>query len=333
MSAFGLTSWAVNRLGWAFGYYPYYNPYYGAGTTYVDNSVYDYSQPIVMMPEEQTLSADPADTAPPPGVSQEALTQFDKARQQFYAGQYDQALESVNAAIKEMPNDAVLHEFRALTLFALGRYQEAAGTLYPVLSAGPGWDWTTMIGLYPSVQEYTKQLRALEAYRNQNPDDTAARFVLAYQYLTAGHADAAKSELQALLKRNPKDELATRLLLELDPQAQVATPPEVTEPPKPTSTIDASQIQGTWTAQRSDGSRFEMQLNNNKDFGWTYTGSGGEPQKVTGVWGVDEDGVIALEMNDGGTMLAQLDQKSPTKIDFYMLGDTRGTEPLHFIKQ
>jgi hypothetical protein len=33
-----------------------------------------------------------------------------------------------------------------------------------VLSVGPGWDWTTLIGLYPSIDVYTTQLRALEDF-------------------------------------------------------------------------------------------------------------------------------------------------------------------------
>ncbi len=43
-----------------------------------------------------------------------------------------------------MPNDAALHEFRALVLFALQRYDDAAAALYAVLTAGPGWDWATL---------------------------------------------------------------------------------------------------------------------------------------------------------------------------------------------
>ena len=66
-----------------------------------------------------------------------------------------------------MPNDTVLHEFRGLVLFALGRYKEAAAADYAVLSAGPGWDWTTLSGLYPNVEVYTEQLRALEQYQNR----------------------------------------------------------------------------------------------------------------------------------------------------------------------
>ena len=44
----------------------------------------------------------------------------------------------------------------ALCLFALGRYDESAATLYAVLSVGPGWDWTTLIGLYPDVSTSTR---------------------------------------------------------------------------------------------------------------------------------------------------------------------------------
>jgi len=330
MTAFGLTTWAVNRVGWAFGYYPYSNPYYGGGTTVVDNSTYDYSQPIIMMPGEETLAGDPADTTPPE-VSEESLDDFDKARQEFYSGAYDAALNAVNDAIKEMPTDAVLHEFRALTLFALGKYQDSAATLYPVLSVGPGWDWTTMIGLYPGVDEYTGQLRALESYRNENPDDSAAHFVLSYQYLTAGHSDAAKAELEQVLRINPQDQLSAQLLVNLDPDAELPEPPKITEPPKPSSTIEESQLYGSWEADRDD-STFGMELKENGDFAWTYS-QNGQSQEVTGVWEVDDDGVIAMEMNDEGTMLAQLDLKSDGKLDFYMLGDTQGTPPLHFQQQ
>ncbi len=146
MTAFGVTTWAVNRVGWAFGYNSYYNPY---ATGYVDNSttVYDYSQPIVMTPDEQTLAADPTSTAPAPELPETALSNFDQARNQFYDGDYDAALKSTDAALKEMPNDTVIHEFRALVTFAMADYKASAATLYAVLSVGPGWDWTTLSGL------------------------------------------------------------------------------------------------------------------------------------------------------------------------------------------
>ena len=43
------------------------------------------------------------------------------------------------------------------------RYDEAAAVAYTVLTAGPGWNWTTLVGLYPDVDTYTNQLRAVEA--------------------------------------------------------------------------------------------------------------------------------------------------------------------------
>ena len=108
-----------------------------------------------MAPDETTLSSNPTN-APTSEVPEGSLTIFDEARNDFYAGDYAAALKSTDEALKESPNDAVMHEFRALTLFALGQYQESAATLYAVLSVGPGWDWTTMIGLYPQVDIYTE---------------------------------------------------------------------------------------------------------------------------------------------------------------------------------
>ncbi len=326
LTAFGVTTWAVNRVGWAFGYSDYSNPYYVAGGDY---GGYDYSEPIVMAPTEQTLAGDPSDLAPPAEVTPEELSRFDQARQEFFAGDYQAALASTNAALKELPNDAVIHEFRALILFAMGKYQDAAATLYPVLSVGPGFDWTTMIGLYPNVDTYTSQLRALEEYRNQHPQDAAARFLLAYHYLTAGHHDAAAAQLKKLLEINPDDQLAKQLLLGLDPDAEIPNPAKQVEPPKPASTIKASDLYGTWTAKRSGGS-FEMVLEENGEFSWKYDEQG-KASRVTGVWSVDENGILALEMNDQGVMLAQVILKGG-QLDFYMLGDDKGSDPLHFSK-
>ena len=70
----------------------------------------------------------------------------------------------------EAPGDGALHEYRALVLFALGKFSEAAGVLNPVLAGGPGWDWTTMISLYPGQETYMNQLAALESYANSKHD-------------------------------------------------------------------------------------------------------------------------------------------------------------------
>ncbi len=329
MTAFGVTTWAVNRVGWAFGYNSYTNPY---ATSYVDNSstVYDYSQPIVMTPDEQTLAGDPASTEPPAALPETALSSFDQARNQFYDGDYDAALKSTDAALKEMPNDTAIHEFRALVTFALADYQQSAATLYAVLSVGPGWDWTTLSGLYPSVDVYTEQLRALESYCKKNPSDQAARFVLAYQYVTAGHDDAAIEQLQGLVKANPQDQVSIQMLQRLDPDAEIPNPAKKVEPPKPADPVETKQLQGSWKATRGESS-YEMELEENQEFTWKFTADG-KTQEVRGIWSVDKDGVLAMEMNDSGVMLAQTIVKG-NDLEFYMLGDTTGNDPIDFKKK
>lgn len=323
MTAFGLTTWAINRTAWATGYYGYSNPYY----VQTNNTYYNYSQPIEVVETYPETSDD--GTAVPPDVPEEARTTFDTALQQFYDGNYQDALNSVNQAVKETPNDAAVHEFRALVLFALGQYDECAATLYAVLSVGPGWDWTTMSGLYPSVDVYTQQLRALEAYRNEHPQESAPRFVLAYQYLTQGHDDAAEAQLQKVVELNPQDSLSKNLLLGLNPDAKVPAE-KIAEPPKAESEITDAQLVGNWTASRDSGEQFKMNLQQNGDFTWSYS-KGDQSQDVKGVWEVGDDGVLALDMGEDDVMLAQLNLKG-NALDFYMLGDTTGAPPLKFTK-
>jgi hypothetical protein len=51
--------------------------------------------------------------------------------------------------------------------------------------------WTTLSGMYPGVEIYTEQLRALESYCGTSPNSAGGAFMLGYHYLTGGHSDAA----------------------------------------------------------------------------------------------------------------------------------------------
>ena len=221
-----MTAWALGSSFYNWGYASYANPYYAeaavaqpivieqtvAGgepqTVTVPAYTYDYSQPI------DTQSA-----PPPEEVANPAVAKFDSARAAFGTGDYAGALKLTDEALKVLPNDATLHEFRALVLFAVGKYDLAAGPLYAVLSVGPGWDWTTMAGLYPNIDVYTSQLRKLEAFVSANPTSTAGRFVLAYHYLTQGHTDAAVSQLKEVVALAPQDTLSAQLVKQFSPPA------------------------------------------------------------------------------------------------------------------
>src|SRR5439155_15435222 len=210
---------------------------------------------------------------PEPAAANQTLTAFDAARAAFKAGDYTRALELTDEAIRQMPNDAALHEFRGLVLFALQRYDEAAAAIYAVLTAGPGWDWATLSGLYPSVSVYTQQLRALENYCTQNTGSAPARFVLAYHYLTQGHTLAALQQLKQVAQLQPRDTVSSQLARQIDPTAAApiesapaspaapsgpapglpAAPPPLLEPPAlaPTasSPVKEGRLEGTWSAQ------------------------------------------------------------------------------------
>jgi hypothetical protein len=240
--------------------YVYENPYYVApSSTVVVPEVLNYSVPIPVPTGEEAASAYP--TAPSDDAATDATDDsggqvssqpstesddpavraanelFDAARDAFKRGDYATAQADVEKAIEQLPSDAVLHEFRALTLFAQGRYSEAAATLYAVLAAGPGWDWATMSALYPDVSVYTQQLRALEDYVRKHATAGDARFLLAYHYLVLGYKDEAVKQLREVVRLTPNDKLSAELLKALTTEnpapAGASRPAPLTAEPRP----------------------------------------------------------------------------------------------------
>jgi tetratricopeptide (TPR) repeat protein len=310
-AALGVTAWGLNRLSYAFGMGGYSNPYYDGG-----GGGYDYSEPVAQYIASDYPSdyAQPADAQPaaatdtsstalPPGVSAEGMALFDQSRAQFATGDYKQALDLCERAIKTMPNDAVLHEFRSLVLFAMKNYHESAAAAYAVLSAGPGWNWTTLSSLYANAADYTPQLRALEAYVKQNPTSSEAHFLLAYHYLTAGHADAAKSQLREVDKLTPNDRLVKGLLGITSSADQQPSTPTPQPPLEPEQLIKTEQLVGTWTAAGSGGSKFQMTLDKDNGFLWKYT-SGKKSEEIKGIFAVEQNN-LALQVGDGSVLLAE----------------------------
>lgn len=207
-------SWGRNET------FVFHNPFVvvppaSSTTTIVEVPVFlDYSQPLPPPPQEVIAADIDADEefVPEDETAQQAMERFDDARAAFKRLDYEEALRDIDSAIELTPSDATLHEFRALILFAMGDYQEAAATIYAVLAAGPGWNWETMASLYQSTTTHTEQLRALEAHVRDNPDDSAAMFLLAYQYMTMGHLDAAVRKWERVAELLPEDDLTAQLL-------------------------------------------------------------------------------------------------------------------------
>jgi uncharacterized protein (TIGR03066 family) len=313
--AWGLGSWALGSVMYNSGYASYSNPYYASGVDTAD--YYDYSQPITVINQQPAAvaatdeaAAAVGETAVSPEV-QEGTRHMDLAREAFRQENYADASREIDLAIKALPRDAVLHEFRALIFFATRDYKQAAATLYAVLSAGPGWDWTTLSGMYANTATYISQLQKLRAYVEANPRATDAHFVLAYHYLTTGHTEEARKEYEAVLKLQPNDELSAQLLTLVGGTAEApagarpqsytpdAPAPDAVEPTSPQE-IDASKIVGNWTAKRKDGATFSLNLTSDDKFTWKFDQKG-KKQQFGGKYSVD-GAILVLERADGAQM-------------------------------
>ena len=220
-----------------------------------------------------------------------------------------------------------MHEFRALVLFAEGDYQQAAATIHSVLAIGPGWDWTTLASLYTNLVIYSDQLRALQAFVGEHPQDGAARFLLAYHYMIAGHTDAAAGQLQQVVSIVPGDRVAADLakMLSVPPAGQPAAnaeepaPAPIAETQPAATPIDATAVLGSWHAARADGSKFELTLKNDATFTWNFSPKQQPAQKLSGTYTVEVN-VLALECNDGGSLIGKVTPGGAKKFNFTLVG-------------
>lgn len=262
------------------------------------------------------------------------MQQFDAARDSFARGDYQAALTQVENALREMPTDAVLHEFRALVLFALGDYTQAAAAVHSVLAAGPGWDWTTMSSLYPDKNVYTQQLRALEAFRDANPQSAAAHFLLAYHYLTTGYEEAAAKELTAVTELEPDDSLAAGLLKMVSGESTAEPPPSASEQPAApagdAAAVSAESLVGTWQAARPDGT-VTLELTGDARFTWSFS-HGEQAQSFGGTYTL-ADSLLVLERDDGGAMVGRVTPAGEAGFNFRLVEGPPSDPGIDFERQ
>ena len=312
---------------WSWGYWPYYNPY-GGGPVVVDGAPIDYSQPLA-------LAAPAAPAADAQAATDQAGQLMDAAREAFRQNDYAGALTQCDKAIALEPNDPLMHEFRGLVLFALHRFDEAAGAVYAVLSAGPGWDWTTLVGLYPDVDVYTEQLRALEQHVLANVNSAAAKFLLAYHYTICGHTDAAAAQLQGVVKLDPKDRLSAQLLSMLTPPTTAApaasAAPEVpAAPAAPAKPVAAATLVGDWKATRADGANIALSLTSGGQYTWKYDQAGKE-QQFDGPYTV-ADNLLILKKGETPVMIGQVNLLPNDQFNFKLPGGNPSDPGLTFGK-
>jgi tetratricopeptide (TPR) repeat protein len=320
----GYSGWGLGNTLYRSGYRSYYNPYWidNGGASYA----YDYAQPIYV-----TGST----SAEVEGNSTNALV--DAAVADFKAGKFESALTQLDQAIKANPNDGVLHELRALALFATKNYGEAAATIHSVLAVGPGWDWPTMSSLYTHVEEYTAQLRALETFTKEHVEDAGAQFLLGYHYMTLGYPENAAREFEAVVKLQPKDRVAQDLLnlVEKPKQGEPEPTPKSGEPiteadakeetPPP---IMGDKLSGDWTASREDGAKFKLDLHADKSFTWQFN-QGTRREEFSGTYST-EGSLLLLQRKDGGAMVGHIAPDGEGQFTFKLVGGPQDDPGLVF---
>jgi hypothetical protein len=188
--------------------YNFANPYL-TQTSVSYFSGYDYSRPIR-----------PIDTVDTSGrVSEEAIRRLDAARDAFRQQDYRRCLSLVEGAIQLLPDDPVMHELRALALFAIREYDSAATVIYSVLGAGPGSDWSSIGSLYANQDIYLEQMRDLSRYVASVPDRPGPRFLLAYHLLVIGYPEQAYNQLVTVQRLRPDDRVTSELVRALQQQS------------------------------------------------------------------------------------------------------------------
>jgi len=327
-----VTGAAVWDAPWRWGYWTYDNPYSTEVIVIDDTTSIDYSQPIVLTPApEAGVDASTTDG--------ETQSELDASRAAFARGDYDTAMTMINRAIAKRPNDTLLHEFRGLSLFATRQYSQAAAAIYAVLSIAPGWDWATLGDFYPDAETYTAQLRALEQQRDANLNAPDVRFLLAYHYLCCGYPEAAAAEFKEVVRLSPKDQLSAQLLAGLSSgsksETTAAPAPAGEEPAAPTTVaskpVAAADLQGVWTATRTDGASFSLSLTGDGTYSWQYA-QAGKSQEFSGVFTV-ADNLLILKQNNAPAMIGQVTLVDDQRFNFKLIGSGESDPGLTFFRK
>jgi tetratricopeptide (TPR) repeat protein len=222
--------WGWPYYGWSYGYgyplyawnlydYPYY-PYYAS-----------YTAMYAAAPANAQAAVNQVQTA--------AADDFaNQGEADFKAGRYQDAARQWQHALVDDPKNGGLMMLLAQALFALGKYDEAAGAVQAAMQMLPQDKWGVVISnyaqLYGNVQDYTNQVRALEKARTAQPDSPALRFLLGFHFGYLGYPKHAVGELDVGMTLLPGD-FAARTLRDIFaakwPQA----------PPLPAAAVEAAK--------------------------------------------------------------------------------------------
>jgi tetratricopeptide (TPR) repeat protein len=239
--------------GYGYGGSPYYGSGYGSG--YLNSSCSGYGcayayNPAVDMSGQYLaynnilatpVGFDPASAAMTPGTSNgvtlAAITDpaamlpanpaaptatvgfADQGEAAFKAGDFNGAIYAWRHAVLDDSKNPVLLMMLSQSLFAAGKFDEAAGATQQAMQQLPKDQWGVVVTnykeLYGSIQSYTDQLRALEKAVADKPNSAGLRFLLGFHYGYLGFPQQAVPQLDKALEFAKEDALSRQLRTEM----------------------------------------------------------------------------------------------------------------------
>ena len=163
------------------------------------------AEPEPQLPPPQLVKPD----APPPPV---ADTDYGaRAEALIREGKHADAVKALRHAILDNPKDGRLLATAGQALYATGSYDEAAGALQQALVATPEGDWTTTAKATAPFGQTADAAAAFKKALEKGPNQPELRSLAGYQAYANGQYAQAVTELDALLKVAPQDEVAKKL--------------------------------------------------------------------------------------------------------------------------
>lgn len=147
--------------------------------------------------EEPPLAEAPAPSDAPIAILEPARRALGEADYEIAAAE----LEQLPAVVQESGESQLI---RSAALLALADYEGASTALHRALARTPERDWQTaaraLTDDLAGASEYTRLVRQLEGFVDENPNEPAPRFLLGYHYAMRGYAREAVIQLEHALE-------------------------------------------------------------------------------------------------------------------------------------
>ena len=149
---------------------------------------------------ERAFAADPR--------SSEAIVAL--SRFEVGEGKAAQALQRIDAALVQQPNDAQLHAIRGDVLLAQRRFVDAAASYAAALKANPGWvqAYRSQALAYQAAGQPDQAIASLRAGLEATKGSEVIAMDLGTQLERAGRHDEAIKVFEDMLAKNPAQQLA-----------------------------------------------------------------------------------------------------------------------------